>query len=66
MGNLVVIGSQELRTLFGTYKQFINCFCNVFPMSGVRKSLWNGTLLLPRKCSVTQVHLLPQAVIRIK
>ena len=30
MGRLVVAGLQELRTLFGTYEQFISCFCNVY------------------------------------
>ena len=30
MGGLVVVGLQELRTLFGTYEQFVTLLWNVF------------------------------------
>ena len=30
MGNLVVVGLEELRTLFGAYEQFVGGLWNVF------------------------------------
>ena len=46
MGNIVVVELKELRTLFGAYEQLISCLCNVFHIGSVRKSLWNGPLLI--------------------
>ena len=43
MGDLVVIGLCHLRTLFGTYEQFVGHLWNVFKISNVRRSLWNDT-----------------------
>ena len=45
MGDLVVVGLQELRTVFSTHQQFIGPLCNVFKTYNVRRSLWNGTLI---------------------
>ena len=42
MWDLVVIELPELRTVFCTYEQFVICLCNVFKISNVRKSSWNG------------------------
>ena len=39
MGNLVI----GLRPHLCTYEQFVGHLCNVFKISNVRKSLWNGT-----------------------
>ena len=44
MGNVGVVGLQELRTVFSSYEQFVGHLCNVFKISNVRGSLWNGTL----------------------
>ena len=41
MANLVVAGLQDL--LFVSYEQFISHLCNVFKVSSVHRSLWNGT-----------------------
>ena len=46
MGKLVVVGLQELRKPFGTYEQFVSTLWNIFKISDVRNSLWNGTLLV--------------------
>ena len=43
MGDLVVVGLQELQTVFSTYEQFVGPLCNVFKIYNVRRSLWNGT-----------------------
>ena len=43
MGKLVVVGFQDLRTLFGTYEQFVGRLCNVLKICNVRRTLWNGT-----------------------
>ena len=40
----MVVGLQELRTVFGTYEQFVGDLCNVFKIYDVRRILWNGTL----------------------
>ena len=45
MGNVVVVGLQELRTVFSTYEQFVGHLCNVFKISNVRRSLWNGIMV---------------------
>ena len=45
MGKLVVVGLQDLRTLFGTYEQFVGRLCNVLKICNVRRTLWNGTLM---------------------
>ena len=49
MGNLIVVGLHELRTLFGTYEQFVGDLCNVINIYDVRRSLWNGTQDIERK-----------------
>ena len=36
-------------TLFGTFEQFISCFCNDFLKGIVRYSLWNGALVEYKK-----------------
>ena len=30
MGNIVVVGLLDLLKHFGTYEQFVSCFCNDF------------------------------------
>ena len=35
MGNLVLVGLQQLRTLVGTYEQFVGYVCNVFEIFNV-------------------------------
>ena len=45
MGEIVVIGLCNLRTLFGTYQQFIRGFWNDLLNGSVRKSLWNGAMI---------------------
>ena len=54
MGNLVVVGLQDLRILFGTYEQFVGHLCNVSKICNVRRSLWNGTLVSLRSLSTFQ------------
>ena len=39
----MAVGLQELRTVFSTYEQVVGTICNVFKISNVRRSLWNGT-----------------------
>ena len=39
----MIVGLQELRTVFSTYEQFVGPLCNVFKIYNVRRSLWNGT-----------------------
>ena len=43
MENLVVMGLQQLQTLFDTYEQFVGHLCNGFEICNVRSSLWNDT-----------------------
>ena len=43
----MVVGLQQLRTVFGFYEQFVCHLWNDFKISNVRRSLWNGTLEPP-------------------
>ena len=43
---MMVVGLHELRSLLGTYQQFVSCFCNDILSSNVRKSLWNSPVTL--------------------
>ena len=44
MGNLVLVGLQQLRTDFGTYEQFVVRLWNVFKVPNIRTHLWIGIL----------------------
>ena len=37
-----IVGLQHIRTAFCTYEQFVCPLWNVFKISNVRRSLWNG------------------------
>ena len=44
MGDLVLVGLQQLRTDFGTYEPFVVRLCNVFKIPNICTHLWIGTL----------------------
>ena len=46
MGNIVIVGLGDLRTLFGACEQFVGGLWNIFSGSNDRRLLWNGTLHL--------------------